>query len=89
MLSNDFKELFKKVENSPGYALECLKFRFTEEVSRVLNDMGLTRKEFSDRIGWTASKTTRFFRGSSSLTLQDMADIAKALDKEISIVLVP
>lgn len=86
---NEFQALFAADRLTPGYRLEGAILAVTEAIYDRMVELGLTRKEFAERMGVSPARVTNMFKGLGNFTLGTMVEAAHALDCELSITLVP
>jgi transcriptional regulator with XRE-family HTH domain len=66
-------------------AEETLIFDVTEEISRLLDAAGITRKELAEALGKTKGHVTQLLSGERNMTLRTAADLAHALDRRLHV----
>lgn len=84
-LEQDYKELLEDVE----YHIEGLKAEFAEEVSKYLEEEGITRAELARRMGTSPAWITKMLRTNWNMTMETMAKLAFALEMKVVPKLVP
>ena len=48
-------------------------------INRTLDEKGINKGQFADRLGWQPSKLSRVLNGRTGLSLSDSSDMAQAL----------
>ena len=84
-LEQDYKELLEDVE----YHIEGLKAEFAEEVSKYLEEEGITRAELARRMGTSPAWITKMLRTNWNMTMETMAKLAFALGMKVEPKFVP
>jgi transcriptional regulator with XRE-family HTH domain len=84
-----FKELFEEAERHPEYHKERAILEYTEELSRVMQQQGVTRTELGRRIGSSQAYVSRVLNGGANFTLATMTKLAMALGMELRMHLAP
>jgi len=79
-LNQDYQELLNDVE----FHIEGLKFDFAEEVSKYLEEEGITRAELARRMGTSPAWITKMLRTNWNMTMETMAKLAFALGMKIA-----
>jgi transcriptional regulator with XRE-family HTH domain len=83
------KELFNSARQSLGYAVEGVIIDFTEQVIARLDALQINRVKFAEKIESSPAYVTKLLRGDTNFTLESMVKVARALDSEIRVELVP
>jgi transcriptional regulator with XRE-family HTH domain len=83
MSESNFRELFRKAEESLTYQVEGSILDFTEDLCGVMNEQGVTRAELARRLGTSPAYVTKILRGRSNFTLASMVRVATALGCEV------
>jgi len=78
----DFKSLFAEAEKSLTYHVEGAVIEFTEEMTTIMKEKGISRSELARKIGTSPAYITKILRGSTNFTLESMVKVARALDCE-------
>lgn len=68
---------------------ETLFFEATELISELLDEEGVTRKEFADRLGRSKGYVTQVLAGDRNMTLKTLADLAFALHHRVELATIP
>jgi transcriptional regulator with XRE-family HTH domain len=74
---------------TPEYRLEGAVLEITEALYIRMEELGLTRKEFAERMGVSPARITNIFKGRGNFTLGTLVEAAHALDCELTIGLQP
>ena len=74
---------------TPEYRLEGAILEITEALYIRMEDLGLTRKEFAERMGVSPARITNIFKGKGNFTLGTLVEAAHALDCELRLGLKP
>jgi transcriptional regulator with XRE-family HTH domain len=78
-LNQDYEELLNDVE----FHIEGLKFDFAEEVSKYLEEEGVTRAELARKMGTSPAWITKMLRTNWNMTMETMAKLAFALEMKV------
>lgn len=89
MSGRSFKELFDEATSHPEFHKELAIIEFTEELSRVMREQGVTATELGRRIGASQAYISRVLNGGANFTLGSMTKLAMALGKELKMHLAP
>src|SRR5436305_6534045 len=89
MKPKSFPELFEQAEQHDDYWVAGTILEFTEGVVREMKRQGVTRTELAKRLGATPAYVTKILRGKANFTLETMVRLARALDAELRVQLVP
>jgi transcriptional regulator with XRE-family HTH domain len=84
-----FRRLGEKLEQDPIYWTEYLKLEFAEELSRLMDERGLTKTDLATKLGCSRAYITKVFNTTFNPTLETLAKIALAFDARVEIKLVP
>ncbi|MBN2464614.1 helix-turn-helix transcriptional regulator [candidate division WOR-3 bacterium] len=76
-------------EKDPEYWVEEMRFAFSDEVGRMMEERGVTRAELARRLQTSPAYVTRLFRAMFNPTLLTLAKVAVALDAKVSLHLSP
>jgi DNA-binding Xre family transcriptional regulator len=71
------------------YVLEGAILSFTESVSKIMQEKGITKTDLATRLGCSAPYVTKIFRGNPNLTLQSLVKIAAAIDCDLKLEIEP
>jgi len=89
MSERTFKELLEGARRDPEYHKELAILEFTEEVTRVMQEQGVSRTELGRRIGSSQAYISRMLNGGANFTLATMTKVAMALGMELKVHLAP
>jgi len=84
-----YRERVRSIENTPEFLLELVKLTFAEELSRLLDQKGMTHGQLAEKLGTSRAYVTRILRTDYNLTAETMVKIARALDARVELALVP
>jgi transcriptional regulator with XRE-family HTH domain len=84
-----YRERVRSIENTPEFLLEEVKLAFAEELSRLLEEQGVSRRQLAERLGTSRAYVTRILRTDYNLTAETMVKVALALDARVSLHLQP
>lgn len=84
-----YRRWIEQVEASDEYQRAGLQLTFTEELSRVMEEKGVTRAELARRAGTSPAYITKILRGTTNFTLATMAKLARALGTDVRLHLAP
>jgi transcriptional regulator with XRE-family HTH domain len=84
-----FRRLGEKLEQDPVYWTEYLKLEFTEELSRLMDERGLTKTDLATKLGCSRAYITKVFNTTFNPTLETLAKIALVFDARVELKLVP
>lgn len=86
---DDFQAMIAAGRLTPDYRLEGAVLEITEALYIRMEELGLTRKEFAERMGVSPARITNIFRGSCNFKLGTLVEAAHALDCELTLGLKP
>lgn len=89
MTGPSFRGLFEEAEGRLAYLTEGAILDFTEELSRVLEEKGVSRGELARRLESSPAYVTKILRGKTNFTLASMVRVGQALGCELRIHLAP
>jgi transcriptional regulator with XRE-family HTH domain len=81
--SSSFGTLFAKARERDDYWVAKASLEFTEEISRLLATLHVSRSELARRLGTSTAYVTKILRGDVNFTLQTMVRLARALGAEV------
>ena len=84
-----FRRLGEKLEQDPVYWTEYLKLEFAEELSRLMDERGLTKTDLATKLGCSRAYITKVFNTTFNPTIETLAKIALAFDARVELKLVP
>ncbi|MBN2466395.1 helix-turn-helix transcriptional regulator [candidate division WOR-3 bacterium] len=84
-----FRRLGEKLEQDPVYWTEYLKLEFAEELSRLMDESGLTKTDLATKLGCSRAYITKVFNTTFNPTLETLAKIALVFDARVELKLVP
>lgn len=62
---------------------------FTEELSRRIDELGISRTVLAERLGASQPYVTKVLRGDANFTIRSMTKLARAVDRIVRIHLAP
>ncbi|HTW90165.1 MAG TPA: helix-turn-helix transcriptional regulator [bacterium] len=83
------RRLGEKLEQNPVYWTEYLKLEFAEELSRLMDERGLTKTDLATKLGCSRAYITKIFNITFNPTIETLAKIALAFDARVDLKLVP
>ena len=83
-----FRKLGDKLEQDPVYWTEYLKLEFAEELSRLMDERGLTKTDLAAKLGCSRAYITKVFNTTFNPTIETLAKIALAFDARVELKLV-
>ncbi len=72
------RELDKKFKNDVDYIYEKLKFDISEDLKRLMEQKGITKKELAKRMGVTPAYVTKIF-SAENISLKTIAKVLSTL----------
>lgn len=89
MSLKSFKKLLEKAQQTDSYWVEAAKLQFAIELNRLFRRKGSTQKELAEKVGTSPAYITKVFRGDSNFTIETMVKLARAVDGDLEINIVP
>ena len=86
---DEFQATMAAARLTPEYRLEGAVLEITEALYLRMEELGLTRREFAERMGVSPARITNIFKGRNNFTLGTLVEAAHALDCELTIGLAP
>jgi len=77
---DSFEELFEQARRRLDYWVEGAKIEFTEKIVERMDTLGISRKELAEKLGKKQSHITRLLSGNNNFNIENMVQIAEALD---------
>jgi len=87
--SFDFSQFLNRAKEHSAYWLEGLILEFTEEMTRRMDELDLSRSELARRIDTSPAYVTKLLRGTTNFTMETMVKVARALKCEVRLRLQP
>ena len=84
-----YDDLLRRTEQSLAYWVAGAEIEFTEELSRAMEENGVSRAELARRIGSSQAYITKVLRGNVNFTMATMVKLVRALDMELKVRLAP
>jgi transcriptional regulator with XRE-family HTH domain len=89
MDTNSFDDIFAKAQDNPRFWEEMSILDFTESVAKQLESLNFTRMDLASKMGVSPAFITKLMCGKNNFTLRTMVKVARSLDCELTIRLVP
>src|SRR4051812_25358411 len=86
---HSFSALFTAAQAHDEYWTERTSLRFTEELTRWMEQQGLSRKDLAEKIGSSQAYITKILKGNVNFTLASMVKLTRALGAELRIEISP
>jgi transcriptional regulator with XRE-family HTH domain len=80
-----FSALFTAAQAHDEYWTERASLRFTEELTRWMEQQGLSRTDLAERIGSSQAYITKILKGNVNFTLASMVKLTRALGADLRI----
>lgn len=84
-----YERLERELDRDPEYWVEEMRFAFSDEVGRMMEERGVTRAELARRLNSSPAYVTRLFHATFNPTLLTLAKVAVALDAKVALHLSP
>lgn len=84
-----YDRLERELDKDPEYWVEEMRFAFSDEVGRMMEERGVTRAELARRLNSSPAYVTRLFHAMFNPTLLTLAKVAVALDAKVALHLSP
>jgi len=84
-----FDDLWEKFGSQEEFATDKNILKFTIELNRLFEKIGISKKEFADRIGSSKAYVTRVFKGEANFTIATMTKLVNALEGTVEIHITP
>jgi transcriptional regulator with XRE-family HTH domain len=89
MDANCFADIFAKAQDNPRFWEEMSILEFTESVAKRLESLNFTRMDLASKMEVSPAFITKLMCGNNNFTLRTMVKVARALNCELAIGLVP
>lgn len=89
MSEKSFAALFQAADKTEEYWAQRAILQFTEELSRLMEQKGVSRAELAAAIGVSQPYITKVLKGNVNFTLATMTKLAMALGAVLHIQIVP
>ncbi|MDO8846819.1 MAG: helix-turn-helix transcriptional regulator [Coriobacteriia bacterium] len=86
---DEFQAMVAADRLTPEYRLAGATYAISEALYVRMEELGLTRKEFAQRMGVSPARITNIFKEKGNFTLKTLVEAAHALDCELTIGLKP
>ncbi|WP_456397035.1 helix-turn-helix domain-containing protein [Desulfurobacterium sp.] len=81
------KDLLSKYKYDYEFIYENLKFDLSEQLKKMMEDKGFTKKELAEKMGVSPSYVTKIF-GADNISLKTVAKVLAALEVDATIRLI-
>ncbi|MBL8878201.1 MAG: helix-turn-helix transcriptional regulator [Phycisphaerales bacterium] len=82
-MKTEIEKFLEDKENRRIFERESLVIEITEAICAILNEKGLTRAQFAQRLGCSPSNVSQLLDGEQNLTVHTIADWLFALDSRL------
>jgi transcriptional regulator with XRE-family HTH domain len=89
MSTRSFREIFAQPRQTDSYWEKRAALDFTESVYQRMTALGLTKSQLAERLGTSPAYVTKILGGEANFTLKTMVRLARALEVELAVHLVP
>jgi len=89
MTSRSLRETWEKAERDPDIQKELAILEFTEELTHVMREQGISGSELARRVGTSQAYISRVLNGGTNFTLGSMTKLAAGLGMELRTHLAP
>jgi len=86
---DEFQELVDEFEHDPEYVAYGLVSDFVDDVCRVMEAKGLTRRELANKLGVTPQYVTKFLNSTENTSVHQLVRFAQALGMDVRLSLSP
>lgn len=80
-----YRKMFQEAESQAGYWIDGPITEFIEDLSRLMEEQGVTRAELARRMGTSRAYITKMLGGNANFTLLTMVKLAMVLDGAVHI----
>ena len=84
-----YRRYLETTDDSAEYWAEGAVLEFTEDLSRIMDEAGISRSELAEKLGTSKSYITKIFSGQANFTLETMAKFAHAIGRVLRVHLAP
>jgi transcriptional regulator with XRE-family HTH domain len=89
MAIKSFKKLALEAKLRDSYWVEKAKLDFSIALNHFFDRSGKTQKELADKLNTSPAYITKVFRGDANFTIETMVKLARAVDGQLNIDIVP
>jgi transcriptional regulator with XRE-family HTH domain len=89
MAIKSFKQMLADAKQQDSYWVEKAKLHFSIELNRLFKQSGMTQKSLSEKLDSSPAYITKVFRGDANFTIETMVKLARAVDGELQIHIIP
>ena len=89
MAIKSFKKLLNHAKEQDSYWVERAKISYSIAFNRFFEKKGITQSELAENIGTSSAYITKVFRGDSNFTIETMVKLARSVEGELHIDIVP
>ncbi len=84
-----FDQLFESVEDSPQLLAEEVKFQIAHMIEDNMALSGMSKADLAEKLDCSRAYVTKALRGDNNFSILGLSKMAKALDAELTVALVP
>ncbi|WP_036218154.1 helix-turn-helix domain-containing protein [Marinospirillum minutulum] len=88
-MNSRFSKLLEQAKNGNDYWVAKISQDFTEEVSQIMQQKHITKKDLADKLETSPAYITKVMRGNTNFTVESMVKIANSLDMQLHVHLAP
>lgn len=85
MAAKTFSSLLAEAKERDSYWTSRAVHELTEDLSRLMEQRGVSKAELARRLGSSPAYVTKVLRGNTSFTIEAMVRLARALDGKLSL----
>lgn len=74
-----FKDTFKPAKEQDEFWTELAILEFTSQLSRLMQEQGISKVELANLLGTSPAYVTKVFRGDANFTMRSMVKLARTL----------
>ena len=74
-----FKDTFKTAKEQDEFWTELAILEFTSQISRLMQEQGISKVELANLLGTSPAYVTKVFRGDANFTMRSMVKLARTL----------
>ena len=88
-MNSRFSKLLEQAKKGNDYWVAKISQDFTEEVSQIMQQKHITKKDLADKLETSPAYITKVMRGNTNFTVESMVKIASSLDMQLHVHLAP
>ena len=85
MAKKTFSSLLTQAKERDSYWTARAVHEFTEDLSRLMQQRGVSKAELARRLGSSPAYVTKALRGNTNFTIESMVRLTRALDGKLSL----